>query len=170
MINRDTIYDALCLPSHIRNYKDAINTHAYGDGYAYTNRAELLDKLRRAEEQLNATQRNIQSAIDSASPNNPNTEGAHRRLIDAIRHLDAWYCNYNENAVGLFFAVDILPHAENRSLWAYLEVAPEGWKVDALCVEPAAKPACEIRKGRIVSPYFGREICWTGTKQFPKIV
>lgn len=170
MINREAIYDALCLPSYICNYKDAINAHEYGDRNGYSSKAELLDELRHAEEQLNVAQHTIQSSIDDATSDDLDTEDAHQRLIGAIRYLDARYCNYNENAVGLYFAVDILPRSEKLSLWAYLEVTPEGWTVDALRVEPSASPAHEIRKGRIVSPYFGREIRWTGTECFPKVV
>ena len=146
--------------------KKLLANHEYGDGYSYDNAVELLDRIRSSEEKLGAALATIQAAIDNAGATGPLTRHANLMLVQAVRHLDCCYCNYSEDAVGLFFAVDILPRLGEKSLWAYLEVEPEGWVVRDLRIEPASDPGKEIRSGRIMRS-FGERVTWLGYERLP---
>lgn len=167
IISRDDLYDAMYLPGQIRLYKQRIRNREYGEGYIYVSAEELNTNLHAAEIRLDAALRAIQASIDSVGVTDSLTRHANLTLVQAVRYLDGCYCNYNEDAVGLYYAVDILPRLGERSLWAYLEVEPEGWVVHALRVEPASIPGREIRTGRIERS-FGDHITWTGYERLPK--
>ena len=167
IISRDDLYDAMYLPGQIRLYKQLILNREYGVGYTHASAEELDTNLHAAEIRLDAALRAIQASIDSVGVTDSLTRHANLTLVQAVRYLDSRYCNYNEDAVGLYFAVDILPRLGERSLWAYLEVEPEGWVVRALRMEPASIPGREIRTGRIVRS-FGEHIAWTGYERLPK--
>lgn len=167
IISRDDLYDAMYLPGQIRLYKQRIMNREYGEGYIYASAEELDTNLHAAEIRLDAALRAIQASIDSVGVTDSLTRHANLTLVQAVRYLDGCYWNYNEDAVGLYYAVDILPRLWERSLWAYLEVEPEGWVVRALRVEPASIPGREIRTGRIVRS-FGEHITWTGYERLPK--
>lgn len=167
IISRDDLYDAMYLPGKIRLYEQQILNREYGEGYIYASAEELDTNLHAAEIRLDAALRAIQASIDSVGVTDSLTRHANLTLVQAVRYLDGCYCNYNEDAVGLYYAVDILPRLGERSLWAYLEVEPEGWVVRALRVEPASIPGREIRTGRILRS-FGEHITWTGYERLPK--
>ena len=124
IISRDDIYDAMYLPGKIRLYKQLILNREYGEGYIYASAEEMDTNLHAAEVRLDTALRAIQAAIDNAGAAGPLTRHANLTLVQAVRYLDGCYCNYNEDAVGLYYAVDILPRLGERSLWAYLEVEP----------------------------------------------
>lgn len=167
IISRDDLYDAMYLPGKIRLYEQQILNREYGEGYIYASAEELDTNLHAAEIRLDAALRAIQASIDSVGVTDSLTRHANLTLVQAVRYLDGCYCNYNEDAVGLYFTVDILPRLGTDSIWAYLEVEPEGWVVRALRVGPASIPGREIRTGRIERS-FGEHITWTGYERLPK--
>ena len=90
-----------------------------------------------------------------------------KRLEKALTNHEYGNGYVYKDAVGLFFAVDILPHLEKESIWAYLEVIPEEWVVRDLRIEPASEPGHEIHCGRVVRS-FGTHITWSGYEHLPK--
>lgn len=116
IISRDGLYDAMYLPGQIRLYKQLILNREYGDGYTHGSIEDLNEDLHAAEVRLDAVLRAIQAAIDNAGAAGPLTRHANLTLVQAVRYLDGCYCNYNEDAVGLYYAVDILPRLGERSL------------------------------------------------------
>ncbi len=167
IIDSEHIYHALYLPGYIKRLEKALTNHEYGNGYVYKDEIEIRNLLSAAKTQLHQALDAIQDIINSVNVANLPAKHANLALRDAIRYLDGRYCNYNEDAVGLFFAVDILPHLEKESIWAYLEVIPEGWVVRDLRIEPASEPGYEIHCGRIVRS-FGTHITWSGYEHLPK--
>lgn len=165
VVDREALYDALCLPWYIENYKERLDNHEYGEGYTYESAEELQSRLRTAEGQLTEAhaliQRTIDDAIDCSAVPISYDPTASRRLLAAIRYLSDRYC-HSEDAPGLFFAVDIMQHQSENSVWACLEITPEGWCLRKLFVDCASQPGEEIRIGRIMRS-FGAHITWSGS-------
>ena len=165
VVEREVLYDALCLPCYIENYKEQLANHEYGEGYTYEKAGELQSRLRTAVGQLAEAhaliQRTIDDAIDRSAAPISYDPTASQHLLAAIRYLSSRYC-HSEDALELFFAVDIMQHQSEYSVWAYLEITTEGWALRNLLVDRASEQDEEMRKGRIVRS-FGAHITWSGS-------
>ena len=163
VVDREALYNALCLPWYVESYKEKLANHEYGEGHVYESAEELQSRLRTDEGRLARVhaliQRTIDDAIDRSAAPILHDPTASRRLIAAIRYLRNCYC-HSEDAPGLFFAVDIMQHQSAYSVWAYLEITPEGLCVRNLYVDCASQPGEEIRTGRILRS-FGAHITWS---------
>lgn len=167
VVDREVLHNALCLPWYIKHYKESLANHEYGEGYVHVSAEKLQSRLGTAEGKLAEAhaliQRMIDDAIDRSAAPIPCESTATQRLLAAVQYLDNRYC-HREDAPGLFFAVDIMPHRSAYSVWAYLEIAPEGWHLRELLVDCASQPGEEIRTGRILRS-FGAHITWSRSRE-----